>query len=518
MSVTSRLPTARRPRRWTTRLSQWLPKGTTLPEETWNARHRLLRGVMLAHVPLLVVIAWHQGIEPTHVLAELGVLLALMAASCRARSRVWKAALGSAALITCSALLVHYTGGLIESHFHFFVVIPLISLYRDWRPLATGIVYVVAHHGLVGVLYPEAVYNHPAALANPVRWALIHGAYVAMATAVILGYWRFSEDLEGALAREEKLRLHAEKARHRAEAERLADIVKAKDRFVASVSHELRTPLTAVLGFAEILRDTEDSLSPEERAELVATLAKETYDLVGIVNDLLVAARAEEGTIQICRVPVDLRANAAQVVEGLPDDDRRRVMLGQVDRPCLGLGDPVRVRQIIRNLVTNAVRYGGPNIWFGFGYDTDTVSVTVCDDGDGIPLTERTKVFEPYHSAKPRHTQPASVGLGLAVARQLAELMGGSLTYSRPGKVSIFELELPAAASADDGQLASSADALATTGPGGSPGPRLADRPLGDVARPSLVPAGGRSGDGGGAELDGGDSAGRLGDTAPLRL
>jgi signal transduction histidine kinase len=423
----------------------WLPKGTRLPEASWQARHRLLLVIAWAQVPFLTVIALQAGLDPLHTAGEMSLVISLILATSLARRKATKAVIMSVALVSCSGMLVHFTDGLIESHFHFFVVLPLISLYRDWRALATGIGFVVLHHSVVGVLDPGSVYNHPAAIASPVRWAFIHGTYILALTAVILTYWRLSEDLEQALQQEEARRLKAEEAKHRADTERLEHVVRSKDRFVASVSHELRTPLAAVLGFAEILRDQSGELSKEEHEELTSTIAREAFDIAGIVEDLLVAARAEIDAVHVSEVPVDLRANVAQVVEVLPDHHRGRLEVGSQGKGLRALADPVRVRQVVRNLVTNALRYGGPRVSVDFDRRNDQVLVAVSDNGPGIPEHEREMIFEPYHSAHAPGSQPSSVGLGLSVSRQLAELMGGGLTYTYQVGASTFELRLPAA-------------------------------------------------------------------------
>jgi len=359
-------------------------------------------------------------------------------------SRTSKAVLTSLALVTCSALLVHLTNGLIESHFHFFVVVPLISLYRDWRPLAVGLVYVVAHHSVFGVISPADVFNHPAAISHPIRWALIHGVYVMALTGVIVAYWRFSETLEGALAREEALRRGVEAEKLQLETERLESLVRSKDEFVASVSHELRTPLAAVMGFAEILRDEQVGLSEDERRELSSTIAQEAYDLAGIVEDLLVAARAEIDSVHISQVVVDLGANCAQVIEVLPEPDRIRLTITEPDERVRATADPVRLRQIIRNLITNAIRYGGDIVRIEYTNRDDRAVLIVRDNGDEIPPSQQERIFLPYFSAHDPGSQPSSVGLGLTVSRQLADMMGGHLVYTHDGRWSVFELELPA--------------------------------------------------------------------------
>ncbi len=428
---------------------RWLPKGTRLPGTSWRARHRLLLGVAWANIPFLAIIGLRSGIDPTHLATELAVVVVLLAGARVVETRTYQAVLTALALVTCSGLLVHLTDGLIESHFHFFVVIPLISLYRDWRPLAVGLVVVVVHHSVVGIISPGDVFNHPAAMAHPVRWAFLHGVYVMALTTVIIAYWRFSETLEGALAREEALRRHAEAKKHQMETERLEHLVRSKDEFVASVSHELRTPLAAVMGFAEILRDDNADLSDDERRELTSTIAQEAYDLAGIVEDLLVAARAEIDSVHISHVVVDLGANCAQVVEVLPESDQLRIRVTEAPGRVKAVADPVRVRQIIRNLVTNAIRYGGEQVCVEFAEFDGRVVLTVRDNGAEIPPSEQERIFLPYFSAHDPGSQPSSVGLGLTVSRQLAEMMGGRLAYIHDDGWSVFTLELPTAGEPD---------------------------------------------------------------------
>jgi signal transduction histidine kinase len=109
------------------------------------------------------------------------------------------------------------------------------------------------------------------------------------------------------------------------------------------------------------------------------------------------------------------------------------------------VGDPVRVRQIIRNLLSNAIRYGGDTIVVDMVALDSTVLLAVSDDGPGIPRSEQERIFEAYEIAHDPGSQPSSVGLGLAVARRLARLMNGDLTYERTGNISVFELQLPRA-------------------------------------------------------------------------
>jgi EAL domain-containing protein (putative c-di-GMP-specific phosphodiesterase class I) len=105
-----------------------------------------------------------------------------------------RVAAASFGLITASAILVHLWNGVIEAHFHFFVMIGVLTLYQDWMAFGIAIGYVVLHHGLVGVLAPEQVYDHPEAIAHPWRWAMIHGAFVLAASAAHVVAWRTNEN------------------------------------------------------------------------------------------------------------------------------------------------------------------------------------------------------------------------------------------------------------------------------------------------------------------------------------
>jgi PAS domain S-box-containing protein len=226
--------------------------------------------------------------------------------------------------------------------------------------------------------------------------------------------------------------------------EQLQSLLASKDQFIASVSHELRTPLTAVLGFAQLLRDELASLSATERVEIIESIADQTSDLAHIVEDILVAARADNESLKVARVPVDLRAQSAQVLEALGGGaatDRIELSGGSIQ----GWGDPSRVRQILRNLISNAFRYGGQHIRVTT-YNSDSMAcVAVTDDGAGVPAGERDRIFEPYQRASNREGLTASIGLGLAVSRKLASLMEGGLTYRYHDGNSVFELALPLA-------------------------------------------------------------------------
>jgi len=225
--------------------------------------------------------------------------------------------------------------------------------------------------------------------------------------------------------------------------DQLAEMVASKDQLIASVSHELRTPLTAILGFAEILRGEQTDLSTTERVELVQSIANQTGDLSNIVEDLLVAARADNDSLVVARVPVDLRAQAAQILETIDVNGSEDVTLS--GDSIRAWGDPARVRQILRNLISNAFHYGGGGVEVRTRQCGPRSCVEVIDGGEGIPERDRDLIFEPYQRSPSTPGLTASVGLGLTVSRKLAALMGGSLEYRYEDGKSIFELSLTSA-------------------------------------------------------------------------
>jgi signal transduction histidine kinase len=233
----------------------------------------------------------------------------------------------------------------------------------------------------------------------------------------------------------------------KARQEAMAELVKAKDEFIAKVSHELRTPLTAVLGLTTEINAMEP-MSPEERAELLELVASQAQEMSNIVEDLLVASRAEIGMVSIEARVVDLEVELQSAIDGLG------IEVAEVPATIPeAVADPGRVRQILRNLLTNASRYGGPVIRVTAGALFDLVWLEVRDNGAGVPSDRVPKIFEPYGTA--HSGVKGSVGLGLSVSRQLAELMNGSLTYRHDGDESVFRLELPIVGQPEGRALAS---------------------------------------------------------------
>jgi PAS domain S-box-containing protein len=185
----------------------FLPAGGSLPEDVWRNRHRFLLALTWIHVGIIALVGpvfgyrwdisfWALFDDGTvlHTVGEsLVVAFFAAVASYDKTSRAFRATAVGFGLMTSSAILVHLSGGYIELHFHFFVMLAFLALYQDWIPYILAIVYVAIHHGVVGVLDPQGVFNHPAAINAPWTWAGIHAFFVLWASVGSVIAWRFNE-------------------------------------------------------------------------------------------------------------------------------------------------------------------------------------------------------------------------------------------------------------------------------------------------------------------------------------
>ncbi len=237
---------------------------------------------------------------------------------------------------------------------------------------------------------------------------------------------------------------------------RLEELVRAKDDFVAAISHEVRTPLTAVVGLADELVNRYDEFDRADVQEMVAVIADQSLEVAHIVEDLLVAARTDVGSLVLDCAVIDLPREVLAVAAGLASDVAVEVDL-RAEAP-LTWADPGRVRQVLRNLLVNAERHGGGSIRIRTRFTDTHGFVEVCDAGPPIPAAERDAIFDRYVSAPRTTGLTASVGLGLTVSRELARLMAGDVLYAHDGSESVFALALP---NAGDGQRVTAAALLA---------------------------------------------------------
>jgi PAS domain S-box-containing protein len=217
----------------------------------------------------------------------------------------------------------------------------------------------------------------------------------------------------------------------------LIEAMEERARFVSHVAHEIKNPLSAVLGMALVLRDETD-LSAGQR-EMLELMTAGAADIHRVVEDLAGFASGVPMPEHIASDPVELAPLARTVVDTIEAAHGVRIRLSG-SSSCIG--DELRIRQILRNLLTNAVRYGGPDVRVDLSHEDGRVSIEVSDDGDGVSSEYAESIFESFSSA--HNTVEGSMGVGLAVSRRLAIGMGGSLSYDRNSGRTRFTVDLAA--------------------------------------------------------------------------
>ena len=176
------------------RVLAFLPAGGNLSYPDFKRRHRAIVYLIWVQAVGTLVFGLAKGVYPPVVVAECLLIAALGGvAVIEVLAPRFRSAIATLALITTSAVIVQFSGGLIEAHFHFFVMLAVISLYQDWIPFLLAILYVAIDHGAIGTLFPDATYNNPEAIAHPWLWAFIHAAFVLAEAAALLAGWRIIE-------------------------------------------------------------------------------------------------------------------------------------------------------------------------------------------------------------------------------------------------------------------------------------------------------------------------------------
>jgi GAF domain-containing protein/anti-sigma regulatory factor (Ser/Thr protein kinase) len=176
------------------RFLRLLPQGGTLPEDSWVRRHRGVVVLLWIHSAVIPLYALTMGYSVVHSLLESLIVPTTAAiASMGGLGRRVRTMAASLGLLSSSAVLVHLSGGLIEMHFHFFVMVAVVALYQDWLPFLAAVGYVFVHHGMLGALDPGSVFNHPAALDSPWKWAAVHAFFITGISIASLVNWRLTE-------------------------------------------------------------------------------------------------------------------------------------------------------------------------------------------------------------------------------------------------------------------------------------------------------------------------------------
>jgi signal transduction histidine kinase len=224
---------------------------------------------------------------------------------------------------------------------------------------------------------------------------------------------------------------------------------RARADFVATASHELRTPLTAVYGGATTLLARGDDLTPTQRTRLLQMIADESGHLTRIVDQLLVSAQLDRGTLRVDESECDVAALCTNVVNGArvraPQGIAVAVQMPSAVAPIRC--DEALLRQVLINLVDNAIKYsvGGGTVLVRLRDETAAVHVDVVDKGLGIPAADQERIFEKFYRLDAEMTRGVGgSGLGLYISREIVAQLGGTLSVrSQPGRGSTFTVSLP---------------------------------------------------------------------------
>ncbi len=331
---------------------EYTPDGTSMPAEMWGRRHRRVLFGLFAHLPVLLALGLFEGTEtqftgitipatPTWlVVGEIGVVAGLGTLAAWPRlGRRTQTVVASFGLMTTSGLLVQFSGGYIEAHFHFFVVMGVIAIYEDWLPFLVGLLYVALGHGGFSMIDSSRVYNHEAAIQYPWAWAVIHAGFILLLVGALMTNWqsieRSREEADRRLQqvaeqREEIEAVETAKAdanAKRAEVERLnAELEATADRFSEEIARAAAGDLTARLNTDQ----TTEAMTQVAAScnEMLAEMETAMADITGFAEKVVAASEATTASVEQADAASQRMTDAVETISDGALDQRE--MLDEV--------------------------------------------------------------------------------------------------------------------------------------------------------------------------------------------
>lgn len=370
-----------------------------------------------------------------------------------------------------SALLIHLTGGRIETHFHVFGSLAFLAFYRDWRVVLTATVVVAADHFLRGVWWPQSVFG--VLVESPFRW-IEHAAWVAFEDIILVhSCLRGSKEVRDICDREAKLSAAnnllecqiAERRRAEAEVRRInTDLARARDealranqfksQFLANMSHELRTPLNAIIGYSELLQMLAARRKDDTYSSDLERIRKAGNHLLLLINDILDISMIESGNLRLDLESVDVKPLIEEIREtfsAMAAKNQNQLEVFVDEELHIVQVDITRLKQCLFNLLGNACKFtqgGRVTLAVSLDCEEDTrwLLFKVQDTGIGLTDEQAARLFQPFTQADASTTRKfGGTGLGLSITRKLCEAMGGTVQLtSRIGVGSTFTIRLPA--------------------------------------------------------------------------